>query len=222
MVLLVLSLISLIAAAGFAALAWFVVREDRRRSAVRVAALASAALDEHATSVLLPADTHDSTPEFLDSARPASMRGHPLVRVAVGFAMSVALIVFIAMSADRQDSRSGSATVATAAQQDGLELLSMRHQRDGETLSITGLVRNGGRQSSSGLTAVVFTFDAAGNFVASGRAPLEFGTLAPGDESPFSVTIPHVGTVARYRVSFRSATGIVRHVDRRTALQAAR
>jgi len=221
MLLLVLSIISLIAAAGFAGLAWYVLREDRRRSAVRVAALVSASLDSEATSVVVPVDTHDSTPEFLDTARPRSMHGHPLVRVAVGFAMSLALIVFIAMSGDRHESRGAAAAVA-AAPQDGLELLSMRHQRDGDTLSITavGTPTHGTVALSSG--NVVFTFDTAGNFVTSGRAPLEFGTLAPGDESPFSVTIPHVGSVARYRVSFRSATGIVRHVDRRAALQAAR
>jgi hypothetical protein len=60
----------------------------------------------------------------------------------------------------------------------------------------------------------------SGNFVASGRAPLDFVTLAPGDESPFRVTIPHVNDVGRYRVSFRTESGVVRHVDRRAALQA--
>ena len=33
--------------------------------------------------------------------------------------------------------------------------------------------------------AVVFVFDRDGGFVASGRAPLEFGAIAAGDESPF-------------------------------------
>jgi hypothetical protein len=219
--LLVLSLMSFVAAAGFAALAWYVVRADRQRSAVRVAALASAALDDTAIAVTVPPADAGPTPTLLDAAPPSSMRGHPLVKVAVGFAMSVALIVFIAMSGDRHDAHSGSAA-SIAAPQDGLELLSMRHQHDGDRLSVTGLVRNAGGTAANGITAVVFTFDSAGNFVSSGRAPLDFATLAPGDESPFSVTIPHVGNVARYRVSFRSATGIVRHVDRRGALQAAR
>ena len=55
--------------------------------------------------------------------------------------------------------------------------------------------------------------------VASGRAPLEFGSVARGDESPFKVTIPDVKDVGRYRVSFRSPAGIVPHVDRRATLQ---
>jgi hypothetical protein len=67
----------------------------------------------------------------------------------------------------------------------------------------------------SGVTAVVFAFDRNGGFVASGRAPLDFGSLAPGDESPFVVAVPNVSQVARYRVSFRTGRGIVRHVDRR-------
>jgi hypothetical protein len=105
--------------------------------------------------------------------------------------------------------------------QDGaLELLSMRHEREGDTLSVTGLVRNPGGAAARGIIAVVFAFDHGGNFVASGRAPLDFVTLAPGDESPFHVAIPHVSDVGRYRVSFRTESGVVRHVDRRAALQA--
>jgi hypothetical protein len=143
------------------------------------------------------------------------------VKVAVGVAMSVALIVFIAMSGERHQDRSDAPAAVAAQQQEGaLELLSMRHERDGDTLSVTGLVRNPGGSAARGVIAVVFAFDHAGNFVASGRAPLDFVTLAPGDESPFHVTIPHVSDVARYRVSFRTESGVVRHVDRRAALQA--
>src|SRR3954453_8803809 len=107
MLLLTLSIVSLVVAAGFAALAWYVVREDRQRSAVRVAALASAALDTTAASVVVPAAAAATIPTRLGVGRPAAMRGHPLVKVAVGFAMSVGLIVFIAMSADRHEARGG-------------------------------------------------------------------------------------------------------------------
>jgi hypothetical protein len=67
--------------------------------------------------------------------------------------------------------------------------------------------------------AVVFAFDRDGGFVSSGRAPLEFAAIAAGDESPFRVTIPDVKDVGRYRVSFRTEAGVVRHVDRRPTLQ---
>ena len=244
MFLLVLSVISLCAAAVVAVLAWSIVRDDRQRSAARVAALASTALDESATVVAIQGppeggprvsggddrlpgfdgtfyDQGDRTPSVIAATRPAAVQGHPLVKVAVGIAMSVALIVFIAMSDDRhQDGASARAAVAVTQQDSALELLSMRHEREGDNLSVTGLVRNPGAGPARGIIAVVFAFDHAGNFVASGRAPLDFVTLAPGDESPFRVTIPHVSDVGRYRVSFRTESGVVRHVDRRAALQA--
>jgi hypothetical protein len=83
---------------------------------------------------------------------------------------------------------------------------------------VTGLVRNPG-SAPGPITAVVFAFDRDGGFVASGRAPLEFATIAAGDESPFQVTIPGVKDVGRYRVSFRTKDAVVRHVDRRPSLQ---
>jgi hypothetical protein len=92
----------------------------------------------------------------------------------------------------------------------------MRHTRTGETLTVSGLVRNprnAGRVER--VTAVVFAFDRAGTFVASGRAPLDFVALDAGDESPFVVSVPGVSEVGRYRVTFRTESGIVRHVDRR-------
>ena len=44
---------------------------------------------------------------------------------------------------------------------------------------------------------------------------------APGDESPFVVNVPNVSDVARYRVTFRSGNGVVRHTDRRDQVQLA-
>jgi hypothetical protein len=71
--------------------------------------------------------------------------------------------------------------------------------------------------------ATAFVFAADGTFLASGRAPLDFSTLAPGDESPFVITIPVKGAVARYRVGFRSEDGqVIGHVDRRATATLAR
>jgi hypothetical protein len=57
-----------------------------------------------------------------------------------------------------------------------------------------------------------------GAILASGRAPLDFTSLAPGDESPFLVTVPVNGRVARYRIGFRTEDGgIIGHVDKRHA-----
>jgi len=130
------------------------------------------------------------------------------------------VIVLVAMNSDRhgpsaEERQNVSSEQATPA----LELLSMRHTRTADGLTVTGLVRNQSAADTASITAVVFVFDHEGGFVASGRAPLEFGSVARGDESPFKVTIPDVKDVGRYRVSFRSPAGIVPHVDRRATLQ---
>jgi hypothetical protein len=97
-----------------------------------------------------------------------------------------------------------------------LELISLRHERKGASLAITGLVRNPAAGALvDQLGAVVFLFDQQGNFVTSARADADFRKLSPGDESPFVVTLGAPTNVARYRVSFRNEAGVVPHVDRR-------
>jgi len=117
------------------------------------------------------------------------------------------------------ETRAGaSAAAATPAAPAPLELLSLRHVRKGDALTISGLVRNPpAGQMQPGVTAVVFLFDKGGTFLTSGRAPLDYQRLSAGDESPFVVTIPKAGAVARYRVSFRTEKDVVSHIDRRAA-----
>ena len=67
----------------------------------------------------------------------------------------------------------------------------------------------------------MFLFDRKGSFVASGRAPLDYQALAPGDESPFVITVPGAADVSRYRVSFREGDDVLPHVDRREAARRA-
>jgi hypothetical protein len=108
------------------------------------------------------------------------------------------------------------ATVATQSAAP-LELISLRHERTGRRLSLSGLVRNpAGGASVEGLSAVVFLFDAQGGFVSSARADVDFKRLAPGDESPFVIAVDAPTSVARYRVSFRTDAGVLAHVDRRS------
>ena len=210
MVLLIVSIVAVAVAVIAATYAWSVTRTERLRSEARVAALADAI------------DGTSSEPGMALFEHPprAGVQGRPLLKVGVGFAMAVLVIVLIAMSGDRH--RTPEATPQTAAHEDSggaLELLSMRHTRTGDGLTVTGLVRNRGVAADPSTVAVVFVFDRDGGFVASGRAPLEFGAIANCDESPFQVTIPNVKDVGRYRVSFRTTAGIVPHVDRRATLQ---
>lgn len=212
MSLLVLSITAVVAAIGATAYAWRIARTERLRSDARVAALA-AAID--GTS-----EETDTTPMFERAPR-SGLQGRPLLKLGVGFAMAVLVIVLIAMSGDRHSTAAEERQTVASAQPGApaLELLSMRHSRTGDGLTVTGLVRNRSAADTASIVAVVFVFDRDGGFVASGRAPLEFGSVARGDESPFKVTIPDVKDVGRYRVSFRTPAGIVPHVDRRAALQ---
>jgi hypothetical protein len=215
-VLLLLTIVSLAAAAGFGLLTWRLLREDRRRAAARVAALSSA-LDGDDAVADSQAGAGRAQPvpvaAMFETASGASLKGRPLLKAAVGGVMAVTVIVAAAMS---DGGRVEPATSATSRGPGQLELMSMRHERQGTTLTVTGLVRNPASGAEARrVIAVVFAFDRAGGFVASGRAPLDVNVLAPDDESPFVVTIPNVADVARYRVSFRTEAGVLRHVDRR-------
>ena len=64
-------------------------------------------------------------------------------------------------------------------------------------------------------------FDAAGLLITSRQALIAMPTLAPGQESPFTLALGDASTAARYRVSFSSAGVLLPHVDRRTNLPAA-
>jgi len=61
-----------------------------------------------------------------------------------------------------------------------------------------------------------YAFDDKGSFLASGRAPIDVAALAPGDESPFVVSVPVADAVARYRIGFRGEDGrVIAHIDKR-------
>ena len=208
MFLLVVTMSAVALALAAATYAWRIAHADRLRSDARVAALA-AAID----------GTSDDTTSMFARAPRSGLQGRPILKVGVGFAMAVLVIVLIAMSGDRHTPAPDRAQAAQRTESQSLELLSMRHLRAGNNLTVTGLVRNRGDAAPESIAAVVFVFDRDGGFVASGRAPLEFSGIAHGDESPFQVTIPDVKDVGRYKVSFRTEAGIVPHVDRRATLQ---
>jgi hypothetical protein len=52
--------------------------------------------------------------------------------------------------------------------------------------------------------------------MATGRAAVDVPSLQAGEEATFTVTIPKMAGVGKYRVGFRlSEGGVVSHVDRR-------
>jgi hypothetical protein len=97
-----------------------------------------------------------------------------------------------------------------------LELVALTHERDGDQLTVRGLVRNPpSGQSVDRLTAVVFVFNHDGGFVTSARATVAPSQFDPGGESAFVVAIPNAGAISRYRVSFRTDDRVVPHLDKR-------
>jgi hypothetical protein len=99
-----------------------------------------------------------------------------------------------------------------------LELLSMRHVNEDGTLTISGAVRNPrSGKLLKGVNATVLVFGPGGSFVTNMRAPLDFTTLAPGEESPFVIRVPLTSAIERYRIGFRTEDGrVLSHVDRRS------
>lgn len=210
-VLVTLTLAALAAAAGLGAVVWRSRVEERRRSAARVSALAAAIGGPDPGTPGGAAARPVAVTSMFATTSGGAVTGRPLMRMAVVGALAVALIVVAAMA-----SRNHAQPVTASADAAPLELVSMRHTRDGGTLTVSGLVRNPrAGVTLTRLSAVVFAFDRHGAFIASGRAAVDFTMLEPGNESPFVVTVREVAGVGRYRVSFRTEAGMLRHTDRR-------
>jgi hypothetical protein len=144
--------------------------------------------------------------------------------VVVGAMAAVMAAVLFGWSATQPATElpTGQATAGTG--QPPLELLSLQHAQQEGTLVISGLVQNPRSGAAlAGIQATVLLFGADDRTVATGRAPLDFTTLAPGDESPFVIRVPVTSAVTRYRVGFRSDTDrVLGHIDRRNPETVAR
>jgi hypothetical protein len=135
------------------------------------------------------------------------------------FAAAVLILVFgSAMLFLRTSSQDGARAAQAAAHNvDPLELVSLGHNREAKSLTISGAVRNPATgHKLEGLTAVVSLLDSKGGLISTKDVPLDYRALAPGEEAPFTVSVPDPGAIARYRVSFRAGTEVVPHVDRRS------
>jgi hypothetical protein len=158
---------------------------------------------------------------FAERERSSSPWGTRLA-VMSGLALAIAAVVLFGLAAHEQggdatprpNTRPAAAMVPAAPE---LELLSLHDARQPGTLTITGLVQNPRDGAMlTRVTVTAFAFDESGAFLASGRALLDITALAPGDESPFVVTVPVTENVARYRIGFRGDDGrVIAHIDRR-------
>jgi len=223
-----LVLVALVSLAIAGVLALYVrrlARTERERSEASAVALADMIGPAHPetpavtdTTFDVPTSTGVVPGSMFGATPPSTASPRVLLIPAIGL-----FVVIAALSAIYVWNRPSAQAVSAAEASDApLELVALRHQRRGDAMIISGLVRNphGGRPIQS-LSAVAFTFDKQGTFLASGRAPLDFPLLQPGDESPFTVTVPNSPAIGRYRVTFRTDSGIVPHVDRRGDSQVA-
>jgi hypothetical protein len=142
----------------------------------------------------------------------APKMGGKLEQQIFGLAIGVVVagVVLIAMMSDRYEPPP---TRVVAPHAEPLELLSLNASREGSTLAVTGIVRSQDEKPLTSITAVVSAIDAKGRPVGRGTVPLD--AIRPRSDSRFVVRIQDVNEAARYRVSFRSTTGVIRHVDRR-------
>jgi hypothetical protein len=216
---LTITLLSLVVAVISGFFAWRSIRREHSRSDARVAWLA-AAIDEAAS----PRHVTDRAPaleysmDFRSEGETTTLDGlafdgslrRRLITLVSGASVVVAAVVLIAMMSDR---REAPAQPVAPTPSESLELLSLQAAREGSSLAITGLVRSRAEEPLTAVTAVVSAIDAKGRPVGRGTVPL--AAILPQRESRFVVTISDVSEAARYRVSFRGATGVIRHVDRR-------
>jgi hypothetical protein len=250
-VLISVTLVSLGLAGAMAVVLTKVLRDDRKRSDARVAALSELAADPTpapaAAVTLRPAPaarvrvTREPAREPAREPVVAELEIRPAAAVPVAeifaepeqaspwgrrfavigtLAVVGGLILFtVTLRRAAPDASRPTAVASRPAAQAAapLELVALRHSQEGDNLTITGLVQNPkGGAPMTRITATAVVFGTDGTFLASGKAPLDYTSLAAGDESPFVVTVPVRGAVARYRVGFRAEDGsVLAHVDRR-------
>lgn len=231
-----ITVVSLVVALVMSVTAWRLMRVEKQRSAARIAALSAAASDDVSEEPfpeiqMAPVRTRapwapapfDSETDSETTASHASVflgavteeRDSGSGQRSLAIAAAVLFVILSGGLVWMMSGPEGTSPVAVGPNSP-LELVSLSHARQNEKLAVSGLVRNpvAGTPVEK-LSAVVFLFDRMGTFVTSSRAYVDFLKLGAGDESPFVVSLDAPATVSRYRVSFRTADGVVPHIDRR-------
>jgi hypothetical protein len=232
--LLIITIASLALTAVLALMLTVILLDKRRRSQARVAVLAEMAADAQSATAhqsalddyeILPVEPMISSGElFTPHQEPSAWPKRTAVAGAIALVILLGIVFRPSLprfGSSNVNSQANAAPVSAPAENGGtthlLELLSLKHDQETNALKITGLVQNPrhGAQLSR-ITATAMLFGGDGTFLASGRAPLDFTTLRPGEESGFVITVPVTTPVARYRVGFRAEDGrVIGHVDRR-------
>jgi len=222
--------ISLMMAFAMGIVAWRVIREERRRSDARVASLltqlgrppdASSDMSSgpHTHGWVPPPPLETVAPDPLSEPRSrrlfAAVTGpsvslRPFLATLAGVGVVLALGT-VAMLSGRDTPPPGLSERATP-----VELLSLAHAKQGEYLAITGAVRNPTDGVDRGrLSVMASVFDRDGTLIGTGQTPLPVRALAPGSETPFTISMPDADRINRYRISFAQDQIGVPHIDRR-------
>jgi hypothetical protein len=218
MALLIITFMSLTVAAVMSIIAWRVVHEERRRSEVRVATLASDIHGEPSSPVAV-------SESFF--AEPHGTTHGPLRALGVGALVVGGLLALVVFASSQRSTTAGTAPAATVPSSAAVEpasaapisLVALGHERDGDRLIVRGVVRIPAPGHDAGsLTALVSVLNRKGDIVASGSGPVTNALRTPGAggvESTFVVTVPGAGEVSRFRVAFKDNDRIIAHLDRR-------
>jgi hypothetical protein len=230
MFLLAVTLMSMLLAAIMSVIAWRFARDERRRSEGRIAALAA---EIHGTPgqpvpvspvpdtdlELRPAAAGRSSSDLFARTQPVASRSRFVASVAIGLFMlgSAAALAIVLSAGPRIVANPTTHARTTGGERTlPLELVALGHEREGDRLTVHGVIRNPSSAARlDNLTAVVFLFNHDGGLLSSARAAIASAPLGPGGESAFVVTVPQATDVERYRVSFRTGDRIVPHIDRR-------
>ena len=227
--LLLVLVVALVLAVGLAVLAWQLLRGGRKRTEARAAMLRHLAFEPDEN---VDEDIEDLEPRWQDAIMPPPVfatvsrtqaptrRWMPVVVVALFMALGAGTVYGLygpGAAAVAGETTAAPERSPRRAGAQPLELLSLSHRTDNGDFVVAGLIQNpSDGQPAPAVMAVVYVFDAKGDYFASGKAALEFGSLAPGAESPFVVRLPKTAGVSRFRVGFRAVDGsVVAHVDRR-------
>ena len=204
----IVTVLALLMTIGMGLVTWRLVREERRRSAARLAALAGE-LGQHPA----PSPEPSTPPTDLFQAR-AEKPGELTRRLAGVGAAGVVIVAIV--SVGLMPSTGRQTGIAPEASHLPIELLALTHDHQDGMLEISGTVRNPGNGlAAQQLTVMALVLDDEGDVVATERVPIGRDRLATGAESTFTVLLP-AEVATRYRISFLSEDTPVPHLDRRT------
>ena len=235
------TLLSLLMTVAMAVVTWRLVREERRRSAARLAALTSE-LESHHTTVaeipLRPVRRAPAPPQSAPSQCDVTIHEQPTLLTGSGaktggifgapiestsgflsrfaaLGVAGALLIAVVSAAIFAFPDSDRDETETSGRRVPVELLVLDHDTEDGFLAISGSVRNPADGTDTERLAVIaMAFDRDGAMVASGRAPVGSDVLLPGGEASFEISLP-ADRVNRYRISFLMNETTVPHIDRR-------